>query len=87
MQDLSGEALLFAQESEQQMFRPDVFVRKPFRFFGGLGQHALTFIAEGKINRGRNFFADGGVSLDLFADRFHRRVRAQETVRQGFIFS
>ena len=30
---------------KQQMFGADVFVREPFRFFRGISQHALAFVA------------------------------------------
>ena len=64
-----------------------MFVRKPLRLFRGIGQHTLAFVAQGKIDGSGNFFPDGGVALDLFPDRFHRRMRAQETIGQGLVFA
>src|SRR5580698_10576292 len=69
------------------MFGADVLVRKALSLFGRIGQHALALVAQRKIDRSGNLFTDGGVAFDLFADRFHRRVRAQKTVGQGLIFA
>ena len=69
------------------MFGSDVPVRKALRFFRGIGQHALALIAQRKIHRGRDFFANGGVTLDLLADGFNRGVRTQESIGQGFVFA
>jgi hypothetical protein len=87
VQNLGGKALFFAQQTQQQMLGANVFVRKPFRLFRGIGQHALAFIAQGQIDRSRDLLPDRGVAFDLFADRFHRRMGAQETVGQGLIFA
>ena len=87
MQNLGGKALFFAQQPEQQMFGSDMAMGQPFRFFRGIRQHAFALIAEGEIDRGRDFFPDGGVTFDLLADRFHRGMRAQKSVGQGLIFA
>jgi len=50
VQDFSGKALLFPQQAQEQMFGPDVPVRKPLRFLRGIGQYALAFIAQGQID-------------------------------------
>ena len=78
VQNLSRKTFFFAQQSQQQMFGADVLVRKAFRFFGRVREHALAFVAQRQVDRSRNLFADGGVSLDLLTDRFHRRMRAQK---------
>ncbi len=70
MQNFRSEALLFAQESQQQMFSSNVLVRKSLSLFGGIGKHALAFIAQWQIDRGRNLLTNRGMSLDLFADGF-----------------
>ena len=80
VQYLGGEALLFAQQSEQQVFRADVFVREPLGLFGGVSEHSLAFIRERQVDRGRDLLADRGVALDLLADRFDRSMGAQKTV-------
>ena len=87
MQNLGGKTFFFAQQSQQQVLGSNMFMGKPLGLFGGVGQHALAFVAQGQIDRGGNLFPDGGVSFDLFADRFHRRVGAQEPVGQGLIFA
>ena len=87
VQNFRGKTFFFAQKSQKKMFGSDVFVRKPLRFFGCLGEHALAFIRKRKIDRRRYFFADGGVSLDLLADGLHRGVRAQKAVGQRFVFA
>jgi hypothetical protein len=87
VQDLGGEALLFAQEPEEEMLGADVLVREALGFFGGVGEHALAFVTERKIDRSGDLFADRGVAFDLFTDRLHRGMRAQKTIGQGFIFA
>ena len=87
MQDLGGEALLLAQQAEQQVLGADVLVVQALGFFRAIGQHALAFVAERQIDRGGNLLANGGVSFDLLADGFHRGVRTQETVRQRLVFA
>src|SRR5271165_2539155 len=69
------------------MFRADVAMRQALSFLGGISEDALALVAERKIDRGRDFFADGGVSLDLLADGLDRGVGPQETIRQGFVFA
>ena len=87
MQDFGGKAFFFAEQAQQQMLGPDMFVRKTFGLFGRVREHALAFVAQGEINGCRNLLADGRVPFDLFADRLDRSVRAQEPVGQGFIFA
>src|SRR5438105_5748664 len=64
-----------------------MFVGKALRLFGSVGKHSLAFVAQGQIDRGRYFFPNGGVSLDLLADGLHRRMGAQESVGQGLVFA
>ena len=52
LQDLRGEALLFAQQAEQQMFGADVLVAEALGFFRGVGQHALALVRKRQIDRG-----------------------------------
>jgi len=54
------------------MFRADVAMRQALSLLGSIGEDALAFVAERKIDRSRDFFADGGVSLDLLADGLDR---------------
>src|SRR5579864_7880394 len=69
------------------MFCANMPVRKTFRFLGCVGENTLALVAQRKIDRGRNLLADCGMSLDLLADRFNRRVGAQETIGQGLVFT
>ncbi|GAC1422895.1 MAG: hypothetical protein NVSMB62_19000 [Acidobacteriaceae bacterium] len=43
-EDLRGEALLLAQQAEQQVFGADVLVREALGLFCGVGEHALAFV-------------------------------------------
>jgi hypothetical protein len=80
LQNLRGEALLFAQQAQQQMLGADVLVAQPLGFFRRIGQHPLALVRERQVHGGRDLLADGGVRLNLLADRLHRGVRAQEAV-------
>ena len=44
LQYLRGEAFLFAQQPQQQMFRANVLVAEPFGFFRRIGQHSLALV-------------------------------------------
>src|ERR1700686_2990254 len=87
MQNLGGEALLFSQQSKEQMLGADVAMGEALGFFCGIREHAFALIAQWEINRGRDLLADGRVSFDLLADRFDRGVRPQKSVGQSFIFA
>src|ERR1700722_2985694 len=56
-------------------------------FFRGVGEHALALVAQRQIDRGRDLFADRGMSFDLLANGFDRGVRTQETIGQGLVFA
>jgi hypothetical protein len=87
MQNLGRKAFFLAQQSQQQVLGPNMLMRKTFGLFGRVCQNPFTFVAEGKIDGSRHLLADGRVAFDLLADRFHRRVGAQEPVGQGLVFS
>ena len=87
VQNFGGEALFFAQQTEQQVFGADVLMGEPLRFLGGIGQNPLAFIAEREVDRCGDLFPDRGVSFDLLADRFDRGMRAQETIGQSLVFA
>ncbi len=44
-EDVGGEALLFAQQAEQQMLRADVLVIQALGFFRAVGEHAFALVA------------------------------------------
>src|SRR6266849_10325497 len=85
MQDGRGEALLFAQQSEKQMFGTDVFVIKPLGLLGAIGEHPLALMAQREVDGSRHLFPQRGVGFDLFSDRFHRRAGAEKAVGKRFV--
>ncbi len=87
LQDLRGKALFLAQQAQQQMLGPDVLVAQPLGLLGRIGQHALALVGERQVHAGGDFFADGGVRLNLLANRLHRGVRAQEAVGQRLVLA
>src|SRR5579884_1422348 len=68
------------------MLRSDVLVAEALGFLGAIGQHALAFVTQGEIHRRGHLLPDGGVRFNLLADRFDCGVRAQESIREGFVF-
>ena len=87
LQDLRGEALLLAQQAQQQMLGADVLVAQPLGLLGRIGQDALALVRKRQVDRGRDLFANGGVRLNLLADRLHRGVGAQEAVGQRLVLA
>src|SRR4051794_41079370 len=69
------------------MLGANVFVREAFGFLGGKCQHALALVAEWKINAGGNFFPYRGVAFDLFSDRLHRRMLAEEAIGERLVLA
>ena len=69
------------------MFGSDVLVAEPFRFFGGVIEDALAFLAERHFDRRGNAFANGDARFNLLADGFDRAVRPQKTVRERLVFA
>src|SRR5207248_854684 len=69
------------------MFGTDVAMGKALGFFCRVGENSLAFVAEREIHRGGNFLADGGMTLNLLADGFHRSMRTEEPVGEGFVFA
>jgi hypothetical protein len=72
VQNLSGKAFFFPQQSQQQMFGTYVFVRKPFRFFGGVSQDSLAFIAQWQIDGSGDLFPDRSMTFNLLANGLDR---------------
>jgi len=69
------------------MFSPNMFMGQALCFFRRIGEHALTFVREGQIDRGGDFLADGRVSFDLLPNGLNRRMRAQEPVGERLVFT
>ena len=86
-EDLGGEALLLAQQAEQEVFGADVLVGEALGLLGGVGEHALALVGEREVDRGGDLLADGGVALDLLADGLDRGVRAQEAVGERLVLA
>ena len=61
VQNLGGEAFLFAQQTQQQMLGADVLVAEPLGFLGAIGQHALALVAQRQIDGRGNLLANRGV--------------------------
>ena len=87
MQDLGREALLLAQQAEQQMLGTDVLVGEPLGLFRRVGEHALALVAQRQVHRGGDLLADRRMRLDLLADRIDRRVRTQESVGERLVLA
>src|SRR5712692_2254315 len=67
------------------MLGSDVFMVEPLGLLGAMRKHALALMAQRQLDRGRHFFAQGGMRFDLLADRFHGRAGVEETVGQRLI--
>ena len=87
MQDLGREALLLAQQAQQQVLGANVLVREPLSLFSGIGQDALALVAQRKVNRGGDLFANRRVGLDLLADGIDRGVRPKKPVGQCLVLA
>src|SRR5689334_18670841 len=69
------------------MFGPDMLVRQALRFFGGIGQHALAFIAEGQVDRGGDLLPNGGMPFYLFPNGLDRSMRPKKTIGKRLILA
>src|SRR6202022_1201321 len=87
VQDLGGEALLFAQQSQQKVLGSNVLVRKALSLLGSVIQNPLPLVGRREVDRGRELLPDRGVSLNLLADELDRGMRTQEPVDESFVFA
>ena len=86
-EDGRGDAALFPEDAEQQVFGPHVVVQQPVGFFGRELQDALGLGAEGDLHRGRHLLAEDRPPLDVLADAFEGQVRAgEDAARQPLAF-
>src|SRR6266702_1293734 len=69
------------------MLGSNVLVRQAFSFFRGVGEHALTDMAQRQVDRGRGSRTNVAAPLDFFADGFYRGVRMQESIRQRLVLA
>src|SRR4029077_9628254 len=87
LQDFRAKALLFAQDSEQQVFGADVPVPQALGLFRGEIQDAFGFLAERHFDRRGDALANGDALFDLFADGLDGAVRTQETIGQRLVLA
>ena len=80
LQDLRGEALLFAQQAQQQMLCTDVFMAQALGFFRSIGQNALALVRKGQVDGGRNLFANCCMRFNLLANRLYLGMRTQYAI-------
>jgi hypothetical protein len=87
-EDGGGNAPLFAQDSEEQVLRPDVVVQQPIGFLCRATQDPLGFGTEGNLDRRRDLLAENRPALDFLANVFQGQMRARkDPARQPFAFS
>ena len=87
MQNFGSEAFLFAQQTQEQVLGANVLMGETFRLFRGIGEHALTLIAQRQIDGGRYLLANGGVAFDLFPNGFDRRMLPEEPIGERLVFA
>ena len=85
MQNLRGQALIFAKNPQQQVFGPDMPVAQAFSLVCGEGEDSLAFRTQGKIDRCRHLLPNNGSSLNIFLDGIDGRVRPQEAIGQALV--
>ena len=69
------------------MFSPNMLVRQALSLLSSIGEHTLTFIRQGQINRSRNLLPNRCVTFNLFPDGFNRRMGAEKAVSQRFVLT
>src|SRR5262249_43816862 len=81
VEDLGGDRILFAQQSEQQVLGADVPIAQPLRLFGGEGQHAFGLARKRQIDLRGDAVAHDRSVFYLLTDQFDVGVRAMEEPR------
>src|SRR5580704_15680660 len=64
-----------------------MLVRQPLRFLGGVRQHALALVTQGKVDRSRDLLSNRGMTLDLFPDRLDRSMGPKEPIGKRFVLA
>src|SRR5205085_1385672 len=82
VENLGGHRALFAKESEQEVFRPDVSVLEAVALLVRVCENAFRFGRERQFDRGGNLLAQGRAPLYLLAYGFERGLRAREEARR-----
>ena len=72
VKDFRGDALLFAQDSEQQVLGADMPMIQSLRFFGGIRQNSFALIRKRQIDRRRHLLANRRSSFNLLANALDR---------------
>src|SRR5262245_22353202 len=86
VQDLSCQAFIFTQNSEQKMFCADVTMIQTDGLLGGVAENAFALVGQGEVNRRRHPFPDCEAFLDFAADVLNRSVKL-ETTQKTLVFS
>src|SRR5215813_7751830 len=68
------------------MFAADPFVREAFRFFSGVSQNSLRFVAQRQIDRGGDGLPRWRGGFDLLANAFEVALSGEKPKCQGFVF-
>src|SRR5208283_1893971 len=87
VQNFSREALLFAQQPQQQVLGTDVLVREKRGFVGSVCQHTLALAAQGQVHGSGDLLPDGRVTLNLFPDGFDRCMGPKEPIGERLVFA
>ena len=87
VQDFRSNALLFAQNSQQQVLGADMAMIQPLRFFGGVGENSLALVRKRQIDRRRHLLANGRPAFDLLANALDRGRIAKKPIGQVLVFT
>jgi hypothetical protein len=69
--DLRGDALLFAQQSQEQVFSGDVRMLQPLGLLSPIRQHALALRAQREVHGNGNLLAARRLLLNLRPNRLN----------------
>src|SRR4051812_47492138 len=86
MQDFRCEALFFAQQTQEQMLRPNVFMIQAFGLFSAVSENPFTLMAQGQVDRSGYLLPDRSVAFNLLSDGINGGMRPEKPVRELFVF-
>ena len=69
------------------MLGANVLVAQPLGFFSAIRQHALTLMAQRKVDRRRYLLTHSGVRFNLLANRFDCGMRTQESICKRLVLT
>jgi hypothetical protein len=87
VQDFSREALLFAEQTQQKMLGPYMFVIEAFGLFSTVRKNTFALVAQGKVDRRRNFLPNRRVPFNLLSNGIDGRVGPKKPVCQLFVLT